>query len=91
MLTVIIITTDLVAPVAAVRLATSHNNSLEWAAWVMVILATASHVGTWRIIATQQTTFMVSFSGLLLATYEVIIILTLTFLLEDKSKVSKTN
>ena len=74
MLTVIIVTIAIVAPVAAVRLATTRNRH-EWLFWTVVTVATVAHAETWRLIAAQQTVSYLTFmGGLSLAVYEILII-----------------
>lgn len=92
MLTVIIITTALVAPLAAMRLATSRH--FEWAAWLAVVAAGGSHVETWRLIAeaNQPPTFGLTALSFVVGVYELLALLAIAaLLLENKSKASKTN
>ncbi len=92
MLTVIIITIAIVAPLAAMRLATSRH--LEWAAWLAVVAAAGSHVETWQLIteANQPITFGLTALSFVVGIYELLSMLAITtLLLENKSKTSKTN
>lgn len=73
MLTTLVVTIAIVAPIAAARLAEGRR-SLEWLFWVMVTVSTASHVKTWQIIASQQMSYLVFMGGLLFAAYEVAVI-----------------
>lgn len=73
MLTTLVVTIAIVAPIAAARLAEGRR-SLEWLFWVMVTVSVASHVKTWQIIASQAVSYLVFMGGLLFAAYEVAVI-----------------
>lgn len=90
MLTVIIVTIAIVAPLAAMRLATSHNNSLEWLFWVVIIVATGSHIETWRLVNSTSLTFGVVTFGFFFAVYEVMAAPVL-FVLVLENKRGKNN
>ena len=89
MLTVIIITIAIVAPVAAVRLATTRNRH-EWLFWVATIVTTGSHVETWRLVNSSNLTSIIAAFGFFFAVYEVMAAPVL-FVLVLENKRGKNN
>ena len=89
---VLVVTTALVAPIAVLRVAIRRNHHIVWAVWTAFIVATGSHVETWRLIGNYNLTFIVVSFKFLLVVYEVIVTPAIfVLLLENKDKHHREN